>query len=361
MNPAIQGYTAAVVDMTTADARAELASDVAAVDHLLRTNADLHAALTDVTVSGRARRAVVSDLFSTKVSGPAARLCAFAAGAVHAQEVPAAIGWVANRLRQVLEQGTVTEEALGHREARERVGGYASAVFEDLSVPELEAVEDELFRFARIVGATPELRAALGDRDLPTSLRREVVDDLLAGKVHPATMRLADYAIVGGRPRDVVGTLDWLVEQVANARGWRVARVRAGQEVDAEERRSLSERLSRLAGAPVELQVTVDPALLAGVSVEIGDLELDATARGRLERLREHVAAKGWTDLGFGRLGRVAHEQQGGEVQAHEEQAHDEQQAGRDVSPGPSGQDEGAGGPAGTSRETRRTEESRGS
>ncbi len=360
MNPAIQGYTAAVVDMTTADARAELASDVAAVDHLLRTNADLHAALTDVTVSGRARRAVVSDLFSTKVSGPAARLCAFAAGAVHAQEVPAAIGWVANRLRQVLEQGTVTEEALGHREARERVGGYASAVFEDLSVPELEAVEDELFRFARIVGATPELRAALGDRDLPTSLRREVVDDLLAGKVHPATMRLADYAIVGGRPRDVVGTLDWLVEQVANARGWRVARVRAGQEVDAEERRSLSERLSRLAGAPVELQVTVDPALLAGVSVEIGDLELDATARGRLERLREHVAAKGWTDLGFGRFGRAAHEQQGHEQQAGEMQA-DEQQAGRDVSPGPSGHDEGAGGPAGTSRETRRTEESRGS
>ena len=360
MNPAIQGYTAAVVDMTTVDARAELASDVGAVDRLLRTNADLHAALTDVTVSGRARRAVVSDLFSTKVSGPAARLCAFAAGAVHAQEVPAAISWVANRLRQVLEQGTVTEEALGHREARERVGGYASAVFEDLSVPELEAVEDELFRFARIVGATPELRAALGDRDLPTSLRREVVDDLLAGKVHPATMRLADYAIVGGRPRDVVGTLDWLVEQVANARGWRVARVRAGQEVDAEERRSLSERLSRLAGAPVELQVTVDPALLAGVSVEIGDLELDATARGRLERLREHVAAKGWTDLGFGRFGRAAHEQQGHEQQAGEMQA-DEQQAGRDVSPGPSGHDEGAGGPAGTSRETRRTEESRGS
>ena len=345
MNPAVQGYTAAVVDMTTADARAELASDVGAVDRLLRTNADLHAALTDVAVSSRARRAVVLELLATKVSEPAARLCAFAAGAVHAQEVPAAISWVANRLRQVAEQGTVTEEALGHREARERVGGYASAVFEDLSVPELESVEDELFRFARIVGATPELRAALGDRDLPTSLRRGVVDDLLAGKVHPATLRLADYAIVGGRPRDVVGTLDWLVEQVADARGWRVARVRAGQEVDAEERRVLSERLSRLAGAPGELQVTVDPALLAGVSVEIGDLELDATARGRLDRLREHVAAKGWTDLGFGRSVRSAHEEQ----------------AGQGRPPGQGGEDEGAGGPAGTGRETRGTEESRGS
>ena len=307
MNPAIQGYTAAVLDATPEPARQSLVSDVAAVDRLLRRDAGLHAAMTDVAVPSRARHDVLGELLSTKVGAPALRLCAYVAGAVHAQQVPAAIAWVASRLRQVAEQGTSAEELLGHREARERVGGYAACVFEDLSVAELETVEDELFRFARIVGSTPELRASLSDRDLPVALRRAVVDDLLAGKAHPATRQLADYAIAGGRPRDVAGTLDWLVEQAAAARGWRVARVRAGQEVGAGERRQLSETLSRLAGSPVELQVTVDPALLAGVNVEIGDLELDATARGRLDRLREHVMAGGWTDLGFGRLERSAH------------------------------------------------------
>ncbi len=304
MNPAVQGYAAAVVDETADDARATLASDVAAVDDLIRRNAELRAVLTDVAVPGRARRAILGDLLEGRVGAAAARLCAFAAGAVHAQEVPAAISWVTNRLRQMVEHTTPTEELLGHREARERVGGYAAAVFEDLSVAELETVEDELFRFARIVDATPDLRDALSDRDLPAAVRRGVVDDLIGRKVHAATLRLADYAIVGGRPRDVVGTLDWLVEQVAVARGWRVARVRAGQVVDADERRELSESLSHLTGSPVELQVTVDPALLAGVNVEIGDLQLDATARGQLERLREHVTAGGWTDLGFGRAAR---------------------------------------------------------
>jgi F-type H+-transporting ATPase subunit delta len=308
VNPSIQGYTSAVVDAVDEASRAALAADVAAVDRLVRHNAALHAALTDVALPGRARRAVLADLLSDKVSATAARLCAFAAGAVHAQEVPAAIAWVAYRLRQVVEQDTTTEEMLGHREARERVGGYATAVFEDLSVTELETLEDELFRFARIVDSTQDLRFALGDRDLPTTVRKGVVDELLAGKVHPATLRLADYAIVGGRPRDVAGTLDWLAEQVAIARGWRVARVRSGQPVEAEERGHLSDTLSRLAGSPVELQVTVDPVLLAGVSVQIGDLQLDATARGRLERLREHVVTGGWTDLGFGRLERGAHE-----------------------------------------------------
>ncbi len=339
MNPAVEGYTAAIVDATPRAARAALASDVGAVDRLLRHSADLHAAMTDVVVPARARRAVLTDLLSGKVGAAAARLCGFAAGAVHAQEVPSTIAWIANRLRQFAELATQTpgtpgapgapgtpgatgatgatggvpEEQLGHREARQRVGGYAAAVFEDLSVAELETVEDELFRFARIVDSTRELRAPLADRDLPVSVRRGVVDELLSGKVHPATLRLADYAIVGGRPRDVAGTLGWLVEQVAEARGWRVARVRAGQEVDEEERRDLSEQLSQLAGSPVELQVTVDPALLAGVTVEIGDLRLDATARGRLDQLREHVTTGGWTDLGFGRLERGSHREVGGQ------------------------------------------------
>jgi len=65
------------------------------------------------------------------------------------------------------------------------------------------------------------------------------------------------------------------VEQTAEARGWRIARVRSGQDVDQSERTKLEDILSRLAGSPVELQVTVDPALLAGVNVQIGDLQLD--------------------------------------------------------------------------------------
>jgi F-type H+-transporting ATPase subunit delta len=308
VNPAIQGYTAAVFDTLSEGERRQASADLAGVERLLRGNDPLRDVMTDVAVPARARRAVFEELLTGKVSAPARRLAGFTAGAVHAQEVPAAIAWVANRARHLDEGRVVTEELLGHREARERVGGYAAAVFEDLSAPELEEVEDELFRFGRIVAATPELRAALGDRDFPAVVRRGIVDDLLAGKVHRATGRLADYVVVGGRPRDVVGTLDWLVEQTALARGWRVARVHSGQEVDAEERRRLEATLGRLAGSPVELQVTVDPSLLAGVDVEIGDLRLDATARGRLERLREHVLTKGWTDLGFGRLERAAHE-----------------------------------------------------
>ena len=312
MNPAIQGYTAAVLDDVPPGGLPQVAAELAEVDRLLDRNAELRAVMTDVAVAGRVRRAVLEDLLRPRLGGAARRIAGYAAGAVHGQEVPAAIGWVATRSRQAAEAvapagtvtaavtGTVTGAVLGYREARERVGGYAAAIYEDVTVRDLEEIEDELFRFTRTVAATPALRATLGNADLPVQVRLDVVHDLLAGKVRAGTLRLVDAAISGGRARDVVGTLDWLVEQTAVARGWRVARVRSGQEIDDDERHRLEETLSRLAGAPVELQVTVDPRLLAGVNVEIGDLRLDATARGRLERLREHVAAGGWSDQGYG-------------------------------------------------------------
>jgi F-type H+-transporting ATPase subunit delta len=305
VNPAVQGYTAAVLDDVPPGDLQQVAAELAEVDRLLDRNAELRAVMTDVAVAGRVRRAVLEDLLRPRLGDAARRIAGYAAGAVHGQEVPAAIGWVATRARQAAEAavapgGAATGAVLGYREARERVGGYAAAVYEDVTVRDLEEIEDELFRFTRTVAATPALRAALGNADLPVQVRLDVVHDLLTGKVRAGTLRLVDAAISGGRARDVVGTLDWLVEQTAVARGWRVARVRSGQEIDDGERHRLEETLSRLAGAPVELQVTVDPALLAGVNVEIGDLQLDATARGRLERLREHVAAGGWRDQGYG-------------------------------------------------------------
>lgn len=300
MNPRLEGYAAAVLETADREAAARLEADLAAVDHLFASNEALRAALSDTSVAGPARRAVLDELLDGKVTDAARRTAAFAAAAVPAAEVPGAMTWLAHRARRAAEGRDEPLPALGHLAARQRVGGFAAALYEDLPVDRLEEVEDELFRFARIVETTPALREALGDRDLPEDVRRGVVDDLLGGKVQPATLRLVDFTVTGGRPRDVVGTLYWLVEATAQARGWRVAVVDAAQEVDADGQRALAESLGRLAGAPVELQVRIDAALLAGVRVRIGDLQVDATARDRIDRLREHVVTGGWEDRGFG-------------------------------------------------------------
>ena len=94
--------------------------------------------------------------------------------------------------------------------------------------------------------------------------RQGLVTQLLEGKVPASTLALARYAVAGGRARDFVGTLDFLVEQTALARGWRIARVRAAAPIDEAQRTELTDSLGSLAGAPVELEVEVDESLLSG-------------------------------------------------------------------------------------------------
>jgi len=133
----------------------------------------------------------------------------------------------------------------------------------------------------------------LTDRDLPVEARHGIVDQLLSDRADPATVRLARFVVAGGRPRDFVGALDWLVEQTANARGWRVARVRSAEPIEDEQRHQLAESLSHFTGSSVELQVTLDPTLLGGAVIQIGDLQIDASARGRLDHLREELLPAG--------------------------------------------------------------------
>ncbi len=302
MNPQLAGYTAAILEAASSDGTdvlGTLANDLESIEQLVLANAALNAALTDTTMRSAIRRAVMLDLLSGKVSEPARRLAAFASAAVRAPEVPAALGWVATRARHAAEGMAFEEESLSLMQSRRRVGGYATAIHEDLSTSELEELEDSLFRFARIVQSTPELRAALVDRDLAPSARQGLVTQLLEGKVLPGAIRLIRYVVAGGRARDIVGTLDWLVEQTAKARGWRIARVRSAAPIEEAQQRELSDSLTSLAGAPVELQVVIDEALLSGAVIQIGDLQVDASARGRIDALREHLMPGGWEESGF--------------------------------------------------------------
>jgi F-type H+-transporting ATPase subunit delta len=296
VNPALQGYLAAMEEsLAEAGALGEAASELLAVADLIDTNNELALAVNDGSVPVASRRAVLDDLLDGKVRPEVKRLVHQAVTVVSASEVEAAFHWLAAQVRIAAGHGQAAdgesddEGALGRLGSRNRVSGYAAAVFEQVTVAELEEIEDQLFRFARTVQDSRPLRHALGDRDLPVALRQQVIAELLGDRVLPATRRLAAYAVRGGRARDIVATLDTLVEAAARARGWRVAHVQSADQVGGPQRQDLSEALARLAGNPVELQVTIDPRLLGGVIVQVGDLMVDGTARHRLDELREHL------------------------------------------------------------------------
>ena len=298
MNPALQGYLAAMEESLSADGGlADAGTQLHAVADLVEGNTALLLAVNDGSVPVASRRAVLDALLTGKARPEVVRLVHQAVTVVPAGEVVTSFRWMGSRLEHLAGRSAATaaepfdEEVLGRLGSRNRVSGYAAAVFESLTVTDLEEIEDQLFRFARTVESDRPLRHALGDRDLPVVVRQDVIGRLLDGKALPATIRLAKYAARGGRARDIVSTLDALVNDAAKARGWRVAKVQAASAVDDTQQQHLSDALAALTGNPVDLLVTVEPALLGGVVVQVGDLLVDSSTRHRLDELKNSVLA----------------------------------------------------------------------
>jgi F-type H+-transporting ATPase subunit delta len=296
VNPALQGYLAAIEEALTASGTlARAGEEMRALARLVEGNGELTLALNDGSVPVAQRRAVLDALLNGKVLDEVRHLVHQAVTTVPAAEVVASF----HVLAQYLEHAASTSpaapddpvEVLGLRGARNRVSGYAVAVFEGVPTSELEEIEDQLFRFARTVESNRSLRTALGDRDLPVSVRQGVVASLLAGKALASSVRLANYAIKGGRARDIVATLDVLVTDAAEARGWRVARVQTASLVNEAQQAALADALATLTGHPVDLQITEDHALIGGVVVQVGDLLVDGSTRHRLNELKDHLRA----------------------------------------------------------------------
>ena len=171
--------------------------------------------------------------------------------------------------------------------ADERIDVYADALFAVARAEgNLREVEDELFRFARVLEGSDELRSTLTDPHIPSAKRIQIVEDLLGGKAQPSTIGLVSMVVGNGRARELPTIVDSLVSLRAASRESAVARVRSAIALSDEQTGRLAESLSRATGKTVEVKVVVDPTVQGGIVAEIGDTVIDGSVRRRLEQLR---------------------------------------------------------------------------
>jgi F-type H+-transporting ATPase subunit delta len=172
----------------------------------------------------------------------------------------------------------------------ELIGGYAEALFRVVQAEgELDRVEDELYRFGKLLESNHELKQALSDRSIDRTQRAKILDELLADKVSPHTLGLLTFVVEQGRGRQLPQILERLSELAAEARESIVAEVRSAVPLDDKQRKALADALSKATGKKVELKVLVDPSVIGGIIAEVGDTVIDGTIRSRLERLRDQV------------------------------------------------------------------------
>lgn len=153
-----------------------------------------------------------------------------------------------------------------------------------------DRVADELFQFAQAVDGNATLRDKLTDPSVPLEARSAAATELLQ-RAHPATGAAVQMLLSADRIRHVADIADAAVRDAAEARGSSVAQVRSAKPLGDAQRDALARALAVRAGRPVELKVVVDPDLLGGVVVQLGDAVIDGSIAKRLVELKSSLAS----------------------------------------------------------------------
>jgi F-type H+-transporting ATPase subunit delta len=248
------------IDGTGASELSTLANDLFAVLDLLEREIALRRALADPATPAAARSGLADRLFSGKIGRPALDL-------------------VSDLVSSRWSRNTDLLEAL---EALARTASFGVAEKDG----SLDRVEDELFRFGRILDREPELARLLADSGTPADKRVGLLHEVVSEKVAPTTVRLLEQTVRTPRSRSLDVAAEELSELAAARRDRYVAHVRTPVRLTAEQEQRLTDSLTRLYGRPISLQAELDPDLLGGLVVRVGGELIDGSVAGRVATAR---------------------------------------------------------------------------
>jgi len=169
---------------------------------------------------------------------------------------------------------------------------YARALFEAAQESgRVEAVHRDLGAFAAAVEGSPELAAFLSNPQVESAAKIGVLGELSDGAdelVHNFLRLLAGK----GRAGQIPGIRDEFQALVDRAQGRVAVELTTAYELSDDEAASIVSQIERASGRTVEATRKVDPDLVGGMILQAGSLRVDASVRGRLERLRHELATR---------------------------------------------------------------------
>jgi len=251
------GHDAFAAELGTGVHGSALAGDLFGVTGALDSSASLRRALVDPSRDAAAKRGLVEVLFASRISAEAAAV-----------------------LNALVSQHWADDQDLG--DATEALAVEALVASAEAG-GRLDALEDDLFRFERLVAADSGLRDALSAHGGDENVKAALVEALLAGKASVETIRLARQAAVSPRGRRFGRVLESYLAVAAKRREQMTATVTAAVSLTQDQRQRLVQALSAIYNGPVQINVVLDPAVVGGIRVQVGDEVVDGTILRRLQ------------------------------------------------------------------------------
>lgn len=170
--------------------------------------------------------------------------------------------------------------------------GYAEGLFRIAEVEgELEAVEGQLYAFAKLLERETNVREALIDPELPGENKRGLIRDALGERANPIAVNILGFLVEQGHARDLGRIVEGLATVSAERRQHALAEVRSAVPLNERQRTRLAQALSKATGRRIEVKSVVDPGVLGGVIARVGDEIFDGSVRSRLDEAKQHLGA----------------------------------------------------------------------
>jgi len=245
-----------IVNKQSATDAAVFASDLFTILSVLSTSIGVRRALTDNARDSSAKAELISNLFGKNVSGGAQALLASAS----------ALRWS--------NPGEIAD-------AIENLAVQAESACADKN-GELEKVESQLFDFAQVLRANPELRQALNTSADTDQSKVTLLEAIVNGKYLTSTINLLRQVVTLRRGRSIDATLAAYANYVSTRKDQVVAHVKSAVELSDAQLAKLVTTLSKQVGKDVRINIEIDPKVLGGISVRYADDVIDGTIVNRL-------------------------------------------------------------------------------
>lgn len=260
-----RGKLDAAVKGASAATASEISTHLFFAAEILASNTSLRRAITDPSRDIAAKKALIADLFGTKIGKEASTLISDIA----------ALRWSATKdVIYVLEQLAIEAEA-------------SAANINN----ELDRVEDELFSASRALLDSSELRSALVG-GAGADLKAQLVTAILSKNASASTVKLVRALVTQRRGRSLEAAFADYLFGLANRRNRLIAVVRTAAPISDAQKVRLSGAIEKQVGQPVRVNIQVDPTILGGVSIKFADELIDASISNRLAHAGRALAGK---------------------------------------------------------------------
>jgi F-type H+-transporting ATPase subunit delta len=167
---------------------------------------------------------------------------------------------------------------------------YARTLY-DFAVEEgaRDAVRSDCEAIRRLIATSPEFAAFVANPTIPPEAASSAINELFGNKAHEATLRFLGFLCTRGRLNLLEAVCDLFEERVCEEQGLLKVRITSAHELSDAQLATMKQKLADRYAKTIEAEANVDPALLGGFKVQVGDRIKDLSMSNKLDQFEQRV------------------------------------------------------------------------